>query len=258
MIRVLFGIFIGIGLLFGNYLTIGTGPINGLYYPTATSICNFLNRRGGPVKCTSSSSIGSTYNLYYLQQRLYDLIIAQADAAAVAIRGEGVFKGHPFKQLRVLLALYPEYFTIVSRQGSGVGDFLDLRGRRIGIGDPRSGTEITFQNVLKYSGISQNQLKVKVYAIGEMSNKLRRGIIDAFLFVVGHPNYAVKESVYLLGKRVKLVPLPENLIGRLVKSPYFYNRGEILGADYGLSGKTPTITTKALLLTTAEMPEEEA
>ncbi|MRJ05978.1 MAG: hypothetical protein C6I01_00435 [Epsilonproteobacteria bacterium] len=244
--------------VWGRYLTIGTGPINGLYYPTATAICNFINRKGEGIKCTSSSSIGSTYNLYYLQQNLYDVVIAQADATAIAWRGEGVFKGHPFKKLRVLIALYPEYFTILTKKGSGISRFSDLVNHKVGMGDPRSGTEITFRNILKYSNLPQSKFKIRVFSVGEMPSKLERGVIDAFFFVVGHPNYTIKEAVYLLGNRVKFVPLSNQLIAKLTNSPYYYTRGEIDGALYGLKGKTPTISTKALLLTTSDMPEEEA
>ena len=116
-----------------------------------------------------------------------------------AMMGLGAFKDRPQPKLRALFSVYPELFTLVARQDANIRNFQDIRGKRVNIGDPGSGTRSTMDLVMKQFGIARSELKLATQLkFGEMASALCDNRIDAFVFVAGHPNAIFQEAATLL------------------------------------------------------------
>jgi TRAP transporter TAXI family solute receptor len=108
-----------------EYITIGTGSVTGVYYPTGGAICRLMNKmkKQTGIKCTVESTGGSVYNINAIKKGELDFGIAQSDVVYQAYHGEGKFKGKPFKGLRVVMSIHPELLTLVVRKDSGIKNF---------------------------------------------------------------------------------------------------------------------------------------
>ncbi|WP_417594188.1 TAXI family TRAP transporter solute-binding subunit [Oceanospirillum sp.] len=214
-----------------SFITVGTGDITGVYYPVGGAICRLLNKeldRHG-IRCVVESTPGSAYNLKALRRGSLDLAIVQSDWLFHATRGSSIYTATGADtDLRSLLTLHTEDFTIVVRSDSGIESLEDLRGKRVNLGDPGSGQRNTMDFVLSELGWSYKDLEnVSELQASEMPLALCSGQIDAFIYYVGHPNTSVGEATTFCDSR--LIPLPQTLIKRFSEKYPFYRAGKIKG-----------------------------
>src|SRR5260370_22021610 len=100
--------------------------------------------------CIAMSSDGSVENIRRVESGDSAFGLSQTDVAVAAFNGEGPFAGAgPDRKLRMIIALYPEAFTVVARADSGIRDFHDLRGKRVGIGTSAVGYNVTPHVILR-------------------------------------------------------------------------------------------------------------
>ena len=121
-----------------RFVTIGTGGVTGVYYPTGGSICRLVNkgRKVHGIRCSVESTAGSTYNLATIAAGELDMGVVQSDWQYHAYHGTSKFeeKG-PNKDLRAVFSVHPEPFTVVARADSGIKHFNDLKGSLVFIAD---------------------------------------------------------------------------------------------------------------------------
>jgi hypothetical protein len=120
-----------------NPVTLTTGTPGGIYHPVGSAICQMFNLEGKhqAMPCVAVSSDGSVANIRRVESGDSTFGLSQTDVAYAAFHGEGPFAAAgPDPKLRILIALYPEAFTVVARADTGIRDFQDLRGKRVGIG----------------------------------------------------------------------------------------------------------------------------
>ena len=122
-----------------TFVTIGTGGVTGVYYPTGGSICRLVNkdRASHGVRCTVESTGGSVYNINTIRAGELDLGVAQSDWQYHAYNGTSKFAdAGAFTGLRAVFSVHPEPFTVVARADSGIRNLEDLKGKRVNIGNP--------------------------------------------------------------------------------------------------------------------------
>jgi TRAP transporter TAXI family solute receptor len=242
-----------------KYITIGTGGVTGVYYPTGGAICRIMNKQKKTtgVKCTVESTGGSVYNINAIKKGELDFGIAQSDVVYQAYNGEGKFKGKPFKGERVVMSIHPELLTLVVRKDSGIKSFFDQKGKRINIGNPGSGNEAAVKTLfgacksLKLSDIKQEQLKA-----AECPNALKDKKIDGYYYMVGHPTANIKDAANSTG--IDLISL-DNVAAakKLVAQKPYYAWGVIPAGMYkGVNHPTKTYGVKAILVTSNKMDEK--
>ena len=125
-----------------RFITIGTGGVTGVYYPTGGAICRLVNkdRKEHGIRCSVESTGGSSYNINTIRAGELDLGVAQSDVQYYALHGEKAFEDvGPFPELRAVFSIHPEPFTIVARADAGIKTFDDLKGKRVNISNPGSG-----------------------------------------------------------------------------------------------------------------------
>ena len=187
-----------------------------------------------------------------------DIGFAQSDTQYYAMTGAGAFKDKPQPKLRALFSVYPELLTLVARQDANIKSFADIKGKRINIGDPGSGTRGTTELAMGALGIKKEDLKFAgELKFVEMAPALCDNKIDAFTFVAGHPNAIFQEAATSCASNVASVTGPG--IDKLVKDNPFYAKASVPGKMYkGTDNAQATFGVLATIVASADMPEQTA
>ena len=242
-----------------RFVTIGTGGVTGVYYPTGGAICRLVNkgRKVHGIRCSVESTAGSVYNLNTIAAGELDMGVAQSDWQYHAYNGTSKFKDRGAnKDLRAVFSVHPEPFTVVARADSGIKNFNDLKGKRVNIGNPGSGQRGTMEVVMKALGWTKADFKLaSELKSAEQSKALCDNKIDAMVFTVGHPSGSIKEATTTCDSIIVPVTGPE--IDKLVKDNDYYRIATIPGGMYrGTAGDTQTFGVGATFVTSAKVPEE--
>jgi hypothetical protein len=207
--------------------------------------------------CVAVSSDGSVANIRRIESGDSTFGLSQTDVAYAAFHGEGPFAAAgPDPKLRILIALYPEEFTVVARADTGIRDFQDLRGKRVGIGTSGVGYNFTRDVVLGFYGSTMPDPEhVLEFGPAEQSQALCSNRVDAVIFEAGHPNGVTQEAT--TDCRARLVRVAGPPIDRLLATHSYYIASVIPGGMYaGNPGDIPTIGTRAVLVSSSNQPDE--
>jgi TRAP transporter TAXI family solute receptor len=242
-----------------QFVTIGTGGVTGVYYPTGGSICRLVNkgRKDHGIRCSVESTAGSVYNLNTIAAGELDMGVAQSDWQYHAYHGTSKFeKQGPNKDLRAVFSVHPEPFTVVARTDSGIKDFMDLKGKRVNIGNPGSGQRGTMEVVMKALGWTKDSFKLaSELKSAEQSKALCDNKIDAIVFTVGHPSGSIKEATTSCDSII--VPVTGKAIDKLVKENDYYRTATIPGGMYrGTATDTKTFGVGATFVSSAKVTEK--
>jgi TRAP transporter TAXI family solute receptor len=235
-----------------GFASLGTGELNGVYYPVGRAICEIVNRdiKRFKVRCSPEATPGSVYNVEGLGNGDLEFAIVQSDVAFAAFHGEGAFAGRPVSDLRSVLVLYPELVTIISRDDTGIRTIGDLARKRVNVGRQGSGTRATWEALEAALGWSAGERAKALELPGDMSARaLCEGTIDASLLVAGHPSAAVRAQLAACASHFVEVSGPA--VAALVAHAPYFREGRIPGDLYGRPQDTPSFGGSAVLMTTA-------
>ena len=241
-------------------LTVGTAGVMGIYHPLGGAVCRMVNvtRKAHKLRCTTAPSDGSVANIKGVLDGSIELGIAQSDMQHAAMMGEGPFAGAPQPKLRALFSLYPELFNVMARADANVRTLADLRGKRVSLGPPGSGTKATMTLMMAAFGLSTADLaSARELKFVEMAPALCENKIDAFAFVAGHPNAVFHEAADACAAR--FVPVAGAPVDALLAGRPYYGRADIPGKVYrGTDGALPTFGTKTSIVASADLPDDAA
>lgn len=240
-----------------TFVSMGTGAVSGVYYPTGRSICSIVNAAMGKdnFRCSAEATPGSVYNVEALLSGEIEFALVQSDVQYLAVKGDRRWRGHPAKKLRAVMSLYPELLTIVARADAGISDIEGLKGKRVNIGAPGSGTRATWDEVEHALGLTRRDLSEATELTSEAAaDRLCSGELDASVLIVGHPSKMVASE--LSACHLTLVPASGQKIDKLIADKPYYIASSIPASMYGLASDTATFGSKATLLTSADVPDE--
>jgi TRAP transporter TAXI family solute receptor len=262
-------LFFGLSLFIGSgqtpaqaestFVTIGTGGVTGVYYPTGGAICRLVNkgRKTHGIRCSVESTGGSVYNLNTIAAGELDMGVAQSDWQYHAYNGTSKFadKGAN-KDLRAVFSVHPEPFTVVARADSGIKTFTDLKGKRVNIGNPGSGQRGTMEVVMGALGWTKSDFKLaSELKSAEQSKALCDNKVDAMVFTVGHPSGSIKEATTSCDAVIVSVSGKE--IDKLVADNDYYRTATIPGGMYrGTAEDVKTFGVGATFVTSAKVDEK--
>ena len=242
-----------------KFITIGTGGQTGVYYVVGQSICQLVNRDTAKtqVKCNAPSTGASVANLNAIADKQMDMGIAQSDWQYHAYNGSSSFEGKKNDKIRAVFSLHPEPFTVMARDDSGIKTFDDLKGKRVNVGDPGSGTRATMNVILKEKGWSDKDFKVaSELKPSEMASVMCDNNLDAITYNVGHPNGALKEAAASCNAHLVLVT--GEAIDKLVADHSYYAKATIPGGLYkGTDNPVETFGVYATLVTSSDVEEDK-
>ena len=242
-----------------TFVTIGTGGVTGVYYPTGGAICRLVNktRKTHGIRCSVESTGGSVYNLNTIAAGELDMGVAQSDWQYHAYNGTSKFKDKGAnKNLRAVFSVHPEPFTVVARADSGIKTFADLKGKRVNIGNPGSGQRGTMEVVMAAYGWSKGSFKLaSELKSAEQSKALCDNKIDAMVFTVGHPSGSIKEATTSCDS--VMVEVAGMKIDKLVNDNDYYRTATIPGGMYrGTATDTKTFGVGATFVTSSKVPDK--
>jgi len=242
-----------------QFITIGTGGVTGVYYPTGGAICRLVNkgRRDHGVRCSVESTGGSVYNINTIREGELEFGVAQSDWQYHAYNGTSKFEdAGPFEDLRSVFSVHPEPFTVVARADAGITNFSDLQGKRVNIGNPGSGQRGTMEVVLEAMGWTTDDLALATeLKAAEQSSALCDNQIDAMVYTVGHPSGSIQEATTACESVLVTVDGP--VIDALVADNDFYRSATIPGGMYrGNPDDTATFGVGATFVTSASVSED--
>lgn len=245
-----------------KFVTIGTGGITGIYYPTGGAIAKIVNkkRKEYGIRCTVESTGGSVFNVNAIMEGDLEFGVVQGDRQYQAVKGtkEWAKKG-PQKDLRAVFSIHPESVTLVASLDSGIKKVGDLKGKRVNIGNPGSGQRGNSIDTLTALGIDyKKDLKAEGVKASEAPGLLQDGRLDAFFYTVGHPNGAIKEAT--AGRlKVRFIPVVGPGIDELVKKYPYYGKSLVPVNLYPGAENDKDVESfgvKATFVTSAKVPDD--
>jgi uncharacterized protein len=204
-----------------QFFRIGTGGTAGTYYPVGGMIANAVSQPG-KIIVTAQASNGSVANVNGIVGGAMESGFSQADVATWAQTGTGIYEGKPnVPSLRLIANLYPESVHIVVRKGSGIKNVADLKGKRVALDEPGSGTLVNARLILAAYGVKEADIKPEYIKPNQAGDKMKDGSLDAFFFTGGAPAGAIAELASS-GSGIELIPINgPQAEGLRMASPFF-------------------------------------
>ncbi len=251
-----------------KFFTIGTGGTAYTYYPVGGVIANAISKPPGSRECDAGgscgvegliasavSSRGSVDNVNAIVSGLRNSGFAQSDVAYWAYTGTGTREGkEPAKDLRTIAALFEEHIHLVALADSGINSVADLKGKRVSLDEPGSGTYVDANLILDANGLSVDDVTAEALKGGAASEALRNGKIDAFFVVAGYPTGSLVELASAAD--IKLVPIDGAGAEALTSKYGFFAASDIPEGTYEGVATTATVAVGAQWFTSANEDEE--
>ena len=242
-----------------QFISIGTGGVTGVYYPTGGAICRLVNkmRKETGIRCSAESTGGSVYNINTLRAggarvrgRTVRLAVPRLPGH-LEVRGELV----AFEGLRAVFSVHPEPVTIIARDDSGISNITDFKGKRVNIGNVGSGQRGTWDVIEEAMGWERSDLKLaSELKSSEMGMAVCDNKIDAYFWLVGHPSAATQESLATCATH--LVPAVAPEIDKLVAERPYYRTATIPAGMYNNQEDVKTFGVGATFVSSTDVPDE--
>lgn len=240
------------------FFRIGTGGTAGTYYPVGGLIANVISGTNGGVPglvATAVASNGSVANINAINGGSSESGFSQSDVAYWAHTGTGLFEGKgKVEDLRVIATLYPETIHLVARKDANIKSVADLKGKRVSLDEPGSGTLVDARIVLGAFGLTEKDVKAEYLKPGPAGDRLRDGALDAYFFVGGYPTGAISELATSSG--ISLVPITGPEIDKMLGQYQFFAKDTVPANTYKDVPETNTISVNAQWLTSAKQPDD--
>ena len=241
-----------------QFISIGTGGVTGVYYPTGGAICRLVNkmRKETGIRCSAESTGGSIYNINTVRAQELEFGVVQSDWQYHAYRGTSKFeeKG-AFEGLRAVFSVHPEPVTIIARDDSGVGNITDLKGKRVNIGNVGSGTRGTWEVIEEAMGWERSDLMLaSELKSAETGQAVCDNKIDAYFWLVGHPSALTQESLATCATHLVHAEAPE--IDKLVAERPYYRAATIPAGMYNNQEDIKTFGVGATFISSTDVPDE--
>ncbi len=243
-----------------TFVTIGTGGITGVYYPTGGAIAKMVNnkRKDYGIRATVESTGGSVFNINAIMAGDLEFGVAQSDRQYQAVKGIADWKDKgPQEDLRAVFSIHAENVDLLAAEDAGINSVEDLKGKRVNIGNVGSGYRQNAIDALTANGLDyEKDFHAESLKAAEAPGLIQDGRIDAAFYTVGHPSGYYKEAT-AGARKVKFVPI-ENIDSLLEKYPY-YAKSKTLHKMYpgaANDADIPTFGVKATFVTSAKVPDE--
>jgi len=189
-----------------QFSRIGTVGTAGTYYPVGGMIANAVSQPG-KIVVTAQASNGSVANVSGIVGSALESGFSQADVATWAQKGTGLYEGKPnVPGLRLIANLYPQSVHVVVRKGSGIQSVADLKGKRVALDEPGSGTLVNARAILAAYGLKEADIKPEYIKPNQAGDKMKDGALDAFFFTGGAPAGAIAELASA-GAGIDILPI---------------------------------------------------
>jgi TRAP transporter TAXI family solute receptor len=195
-----------------QFVNVLTGGTSGVYYPLGVALSTNIGKALPNVKTSVQSTKASLENLNLLQTGRGEIAFTLGDSLSDAWKGleEAGFKS-PLNRLRGIAAIYPNYVQIVARADAGIKTLADLKGKRISVGAPRSGTELNARTIFQAAGLTYKDFaKVEYLPFGESVELMKNRQLDVTLQSAGLGVASLRDLATSVD--IVVVPIPADVV----------------------------------------------
>ena len=254
-----------------RFFRIGTAATSGTYFPIGGEIASAISNPPGSRDCerggscgvpgmiaVAQASQGSVDNVQAVAAGHIESALCQADVATWAFNGTGTFdKKRPLNTIRAMANLFPETVHVVVRADGPIRSLKDLKGKRVSLGEPESGTLVDARLILAAVGLTERDLKPANLKISAAATALQDGSLDGFFIFGGYPVPAVADLAVTLP--IRLLPLAADTLEKLQRHAPFFSREAIPANTYaGLADETSTLSVGALWIASTALDDDLA
>ena len=248
---------LGTPALAQDQLSIATGGTGGVYYPMGGGLAEIINNHVEGYSATAEVTGASVENMGLIATGDADLAIALADTVAQAYGGTGRFDGQQLPMVRGLASLYANMVHIVTLKDSGIATLDDLRGKRVSIGAPGSGTEVNTAAILEANGITYDDIEEQRLNFNETADALANGDIDAGFWSVGAPTSSILNLATT--QDIAIIALTEAQLAAAIAADSTFAQTTLPGGTYnGVDQDIAVLGIPNVLTVSAEMSDDLA
>lgn len=236
-----------------QFLAIATGGTGGTYYPLGGALAQMLSNYVEGLIVTAQTGNASIANCNLIGRGQIETGFSQANTTYWCYTATGILKDtQPITNLRGIASLYPETIHIIATKASGIKTIEDLKGKRVGVGAPNSGTAADAEIILNAHGLTFDDIKADYLSFAEVAQRLIDGQIDAGFTTAGYPTSSV---INIATKRdIVLIPISEEKINKLVAEIPYYGATVIPAGMYkGVEEPVSALATPALWVCDAKL-----
>lgn len=235
-------------------LILATGGTAGTYYPFGGAMAKIWNSKIPGMNVTAQTTGASAENIRLINKKEVELALVQSDTLDFAFKGVEVFK-KKLTGMSAIAVLYPEIIQVVVRGDSPIKVFSDLKGMRVGVGAPGSGTEANFRQLLDVYGMKKEDVKAHYLSFAESADQFKDKHIDAFIVTAGIPNAAIMDIS--TQHSIRLMELPEEIVAKLTQKYPFLSRAKVPANTYkGVTTDVNTVAVNAVLIAGNHLKED--
>jgi TRAP transporter TAXI family solute receptor len=232
-----------------KFFRIGTGGTGGTYYPVGGLIGNAISN--DKINASAVATNGSVANVNGIVGGSMESGFAQADVSTWAYTGTGIYEGKAkVEELRAIANLYPESVHVVIKKGLKVGSIAELKGKRVSLDEPGSGTLVNAKAILAAYGITERDIKPEYLKPQQAAEKLKDGSVDAFFSTTGYPQGTIAELAATTG--IELVPIDGAGRDKILAQYKFFSKDKIPDGAYKDVKGVETISVGAQWITSAK------
>jgi len=251
-----------------TFFRIGTGGAGGTYFPIGGIIANAISNPPGSRPCDEGGNCGvpglvamaqstnaSAHNVNAVQAGQMEAGLTGAATLHYAYKGIGVFEGNQKPDVRVIANLFPEDLHLVLPKGAKLNGLADLKGKRVGIAQAGSGTQIAVELILAAHGITRDNIEEAELNNTQSAERLADGQLDAYFYAAGTPVAAMIQLDNTKGMEIYDWTEEELKTGN--EAVPYYIRSLIPAGTYpGVDYDVDTLAVSGMLITNANQPEE--
>ncbi|MCU0572344.1 MAG: TAXI family TRAP transporter solute-binding subunit [Syntrophobacteraceae bacterium] len=235
-------------------LVLATGGTAGTYYPFGGAMARIWNTKVAAMNVTVQATGASAENVRLVNRKEAELAIVQSDTVDFAFNATEAFK-EKLENLRAIAVLYPEIIQLVAGGDSPIKSFADLKGLKVGVGAPGSGTEANFRQLLDVYGMKREDVNAQYLSFAESAEQFKDNHIDAFIVVAGIPNSAIMDVGTV--RNLKLLSIDVQKIDMLDDKYPFLSPAKIPANTYkGQTEDVSTVAVNAVLIVNAEIKDD--
>jgi TRAP transporter TAXI family solute receptor len=226
-------------------LVLATGGTAGTYYPFGGAMAKIWNSKIKDMNVTAQTSGASGENVRLINKKEVELALVQSDTLDFAFNAKEAFK-EPLKGMSTIAVLYPEIIQVVV---AAAGDqiFADLKGKKVGVGAPGSGTEANFRQLLDAYGMKKEDVNAQFLSFSESAEAYKDKHIDAFIVTAGIPNAGIMDVA--TQNEIRILNIPADIAAKLTQKYPFLAAVKVPANTYkGQTAEVSTVAVNAVLI----------
>lgn len=238
-----------------SQLIIATGGTGGTYYPLGGGMAEQITKNAG-ITATAQATGASAENIRLLRDKKADIAFTQNDIAEYASKGTNMFEQDgKIESFQALGALYDETIQIVVAKDSNIKSVADLKGKRVSVGAPGSGTEMNAKQILEAYGLTFEDTQLQRLSFADSAKAIQDGQLDAAFQTAGTPTAAITELAATTG--VKIIPIDADKIDAIIAKYPFYVKTTVPANTYQtVPEEVTTVSVKSMLVIRADLSED--